>query len=120
MDRRRHAPVRRFAIRMVLIFFAVGSCKSDALAADWYPRECVGTSRCAEADGITYAHTPNRYDSRMLTVTTKHGTALVPPYVQARTSRDKAIHACMRPEEEGMELTCLFIPLGGAAPDRSE
>lgn len=46
----------------------------------------------------------------MLTVTTKHGTALVPRWLASRTSMDEAMHACMRIEAEGMLLTCLFLP----------
>ena len=111
MDHPRSRWRTRIAIAVGAALVVLGPWESGVLAADWYPVECRRTSRCAEVDDIAYAPADaTQGDARMLTVTTKHGTALVPRWLASRTSMDEAMHACMRIEAEGMLLTCLFLP----------
>jgi hypothetical protein len=90
--------------------FILGISACDGLAADWYPEECRRRSHCAEVDDAAYARAETASAETLLTVTTKHGTAVVPRLLPTRPSVDEAIHACMRVEQEGMQLTCLFVP----------
>jgi hypothetical protein len=99
------------------MFFALGTLQSSAAAVDWYPPECTRASHCAEADEVTYARADGRKDTAILAVTTRHGIALVPRRLPPRTSMNEAIHACMRVEQEGKQLTCLFLPPGHSGID---
>jgi hypothetical protein len=92
---------------------------SDAGDVDWYPAECRRSSRCAQVDDASYARVGSGVGETLLTVTTKHGTALVPHALPVRPSADQAMHACMRVEREGMELTCLFLPRREGASSRA-
>ena len=85
---------------------------SPAGAHDWYPIECCAGTDCAEVEHATYAQGPGAgNDLPILTVTTQHGTALVPPNFPRRESMDGKMHACMGPGKgSNMQLICLFVP----------
>lgn len=103
----------RTSFAFMLAAVQIGFClrASAALAVEWYPSECRRESHCAEVMEITYAqHAPAPGAASILTVRTRRGTAFVPRELPRRVSIDGEAHACMRPEQEGMELTCLFVP----------
>jgi len=84
---------------------------SPARSHDWYPMECCYGYDCAEVERATYDRSPDTgTDLPLLTVTTKHGTALVPANFPRRESLDGKMHACMRPDRGSMRLICLFVP----------
>jgi hypothetical protein len=95
------------ALALVIVLLIDPTCEADG--ADWYPAECRADSYCGDIVGVTYAPGPATVHT-LLTVTTKHGTALVPHPLVVRPSADQAMHACMRVEQEGLELACLFLP----------
>ena len=80
-----------------------------AHAENWYPKECCGDADCAQVEHATYAR-PALTDKDLLTVRTRHGTALVPTDLLRRESMDGNMYACMRSNQEGMQLICLFVP----------
>jgi hypothetical protein len=84
----------------------------EVTAHDWYPVECCRGKDCAEVEHATYAQGPGAgNDLPILTVTTQHGTALVPPNFPRRESMDGKMHACMGPGQgSNMRLICLFVP----------
>jgi hypothetical protein len=78
---------------------------------DWYPMECCSGTDCAVVEHITYASSADaESDLPTLVVTTKHGTARVPPNFPRRPSKDGEMHACIRPVRDTMKLICLFVP----------
>ena len=78
---------------------------------DWYPMECCSGTDCAVVEHIAYAAATDVETSLpILTVTTKHGTAAVPPNFPRRASKDGQMHACIRPVRDTMKLICLFVP----------
>lgn len=98
-------PALGAAIMLVATHFPI----PPAHAEEWYPKQCLVDSNCAEVDNTTYA--PQAVsDEDILTVTTRHGTALVPTDLLRRESMDGNMHACMRANQEGMQLICLFVP----------
>ena len=85
---------------------------TPAQAHDWYPRECCHDNDCAPVESvarISSLATSSQLPSTV--VTTKHGTAVVPPNLPRRESKDNRMHACMNPGPMGkMQLICLFTP----------
>jgi hypothetical protein len=78
---------------------------------DWYPMECCSGTDCAVVERVTYASSANaESDLPILVVTTKHGTAPVPPNFPRRPSKDGEMHACIRSVQDTMKLICLFVP----------
>jgi hypothetical protein len=78
---------------------------------DWYPMECCSGTDCAVVEHVTYASSANaETDLPILVVTTKHGTARVPPNFPRRPSKDGEMHACIRSVQDTMKLICLFVP----------
>ena len=83
-------------------------------AHDWYPMECCHQMDCAPVDhaetvkgqlyaGMGYAQS---LAPGTLIVTTRHGTAVVPPDMQRRESKDNQMHACLR----AGKVICIFLP----------
>ena len=99
-----------------LIFVVTQFAISSAHPEEWYPKQCLVESNCAEVESTTYAP-PAISGEDLLMVTTRHGAALVPADFLRRRSMDGKMHACMRPDEEGMRLVCLFAP--GRTPARA-
>jgi len=78
---------------------------------EWYPMECCSGTDCAVVEQVRYASAKNgETELPVLIVTTKHGTASVPPDFPRRASKDGAMHACIRPVRDAMKLICLFVP----------
>jgi hypothetical protein len=76
-----------------------------AMAHDWYPIECCHSMDCAPVDHAE----PN--GSGGLTVTSRHGTGIVPDDMRRRESQDQRMHVCMQPNSRGgMRVICLFVP----------
>jgi hypothetical protein len=101
----------RQPVRALLITISIHLSISVASAHDWYPMECCSGTDCAEVEHATYdraSDTGNKLP--ILSVTTKHGTALVPENFPHRESMDGKMHACMRPGQGDMRLICLFVP----------
>ena len=60
---------------------------------------------------VTYASSADaESDLPILIVTTKHGTAPVPPNFPRRASKDGEMHACIRSVRDTMKVICLFVP----------
>ena len=99
------------AAALVSVIVATRTWTPVVNAHDWYPIECCRGLDCAEVEYATYANTPSSdRDLPILSVTTKHGTAIVPSNFPRRESPDEKMHACMSPDKRGMRLICLFLP----------
>jgi hypothetical protein len=95
-----------------------------AHAHDWYPLECCHSIECAPVDhvkvvagAVYYADKPQQQPipPSVMIVTTKKGTAVVPPDLPRRESKDNRMHACMRTiwtngVAPTTEVTCIFLP----------
>lgn len=77
----------------------------SAQAHDWYPLECCHQFDCAPVDQAVAAGDD-------LVVTTKIGTAPVPPNMERRQSKDHRVHACIAPRDGKMSVICIFMPPG--------
>jgi hypothetical protein len=107
--------LKRWRKRFTLALFIGGASIQFSIPAatahDWYPMECCHGYDCAEVERATYGRPPDiDNELPMLTVTTKHGTALVPANFPRRESLDGKMHACMRRDQGSMRLICLFVP----------
>ena len=106
-------PTRLAAIIVACVFAA-----APAAAHDWYPRECCGGHDCAPVEharvirpAISLPGSAANAAGGMLEVTTRHGTAIVPPNMTRRESMDHRMHACLRRSWlGGMEVICIFVP----------
>jgi hypothetical protein len=75
---------------------------------------------CAPVEKAGYTTAVASGDVPQLVVTTRHGSAVVPPDIPLRESKDHRMHACMRPEGRGrMRITCIFRPTQQLNVDRS-
>lgn len=88
---------------------------TPAHAHDWYPLDCCSGMDCAPVDHVetvqtaTYASVlGDTRPASVMWVTTRHGTASVPPNMQRRNSEDNRMHACIR----GGKVICVFFPPG--------
>ena len=80
---------------------------SQAPAHSWYPVECCSGYDCAPVDKAVAS------GDGSLSVTTIHGSAMVPPSMRRRDSRDNRMHACIRPDAAGVpRVICIFLPPG--------
>lgn len=80
--------------------FATGIGLVDqAKAHSWYPIEC-----CHEMDCGPVLET--KRTSEGLVVTSSHGTAVVPPTMEPRQSKDHKPHVCIR----AGKVVCYFLP----------
>ena len=78
---------------------------ATAHAHDWYPMECCHGMDCAPVDRVDML-TPDG-----ITVTSRHGTAVIPENLPRRESRDNRMHVCMPPGRQGrMRVICVFVP----------
>lgn len=91
-----------------------------------YPIECCHQMDCAPVDkveivpstkfaaaGMGYA--PKLGLPAQTIVTTKHGTAVVPEDLPAKSryeSKDGRMHACIRHTATGLKVICVFYPPG--------
>src|SRR5262245_41465671 len=83
---------------------------SLAKAHDWYPHECCHGGDCAPVDNVTRIVTAASGQTGLI-LTSKLGTALLPPNFPVRESKDHRMHVCMRPSlYGGMGITCVFMP----------
>src|SRR5262245_43060414 len=105
-DRWNRAVIVLFGLAVACAMFA------PAQAHDWYPKECCHDNDCAPVESV--ARTSSLAASSELpstVVTTKHGTAVLPPNLPRRESKDNRMHACMNPGPMGkMQLICIFTP----------
>ena len=93
----------------VLVLAAMAAFPSAS--HDWYPLECCSGTDCAVVEHVSYARSADaQADLPVLLVTTKHGTASVPPNFPRRASKDGEMHACIRLVRDTMKLICLFVP----------
>lgn len=84
--------------------------QDGAMVYDW---ACCSNMDCAPVIEAR-VFTPTGSDALpTLVVTSKHGTALVPPNLERRESKDNRMHVCMRPGEAGvMHVICIYQPPG--------
>ena len=87
-----------------------------AKAHDWYDPECCSGMDCAPVEKVEVM--PTAAIASMLSapaqasvpsimvVTTRHGTATVPPNMKMRPSQDGRMHACI----VNGRLICLYLP----------
>lgn len=93
---------------------------TPAAAHDWYPSECCSGTDCAPVEKVEILSAPMMAfmfgpgaappAPGTMAVTTKHGTVVIPQNFPRRESKDGRMHACMRPEGNGMKLLCIFMP----------
>lgn len=94
---------------------------TPALAHDWYPTECCHSMDCAPVTKVeklgSYVATMPGFGSGTnelalgQAMTSKHGTAIVPPTFPTRESKDHRMHICMRKDQYGvMKPICVFLP----------
>src|SRR5690349_24829663 len=84
-----------------------------AKAHDWYPEECCHTKDCAPVESWAFAQKAQTGSLPQLSVTTKHGTAVVPQDLPRRESKDNRMDACMRAGWGGVKrIVCIFVPPG--------
>lgn len=114
--------------RLLWAFLALAAAAlvgARAVAHDWYPIECCHSIDCAPVDhvevvaGVTYyanqAVDRKTVPPSVMIVTTKMGTAVVPPNLPRRESKDNRMHACMlsvwlSAAGPTKEVTCIFVP----------
>jgi hypothetical protein len=79
---------------------------TTARAHDWYPMECCHGMDCAPVDRIDVGGSPGG-----IIVTSRVGTAVIPPEMTRRESQDNRMHVCMRKTPTGaMRVLCVFVP----------
>jgi len=107
--------------KWVLAALLVAATATSAAAHDWYPIECCSGMDCAVVEKVEMVPAPGiagilgspAYASGpgSMSITTKHGTVIVPANFPRRESKDHRMHACMRPGQSGsMRLICIFLP----------
>jgi hypothetical protein len=66
----------------------IAALSLPAVSHDWYPMECCSGTDCAVVEYVTYAYRLATDPALpILTVTTKHGTAAVPPDFPRKESK---------------------------------
>jgi len=100
------------AIALLGVAVACAFWFTPAQAHDWYPKECCHDNDCAPVESIARTSTLAAASELPRTlVTTKHGTAVIPPNLPRRESKDNRMHACMSHGPMGkMQLICIFTP----------
>src|SRR5262249_6523724 len=79
-------------------------------AHDWYPEECCHAKDCAPVESWAFAQKVQTGSLPQLSVSTKHGTAIVPRNLPRRESKDNRMHACMRGWGNGSkQMVCIFF-----------
>jgi hypothetical protein len=85
--------------------------QSPAIAHEWYPMECCHGQDCAPVESVQTLAPASTNGLATLVITTKYGTAVVPPDFPRRDSKDNRMHACMRQGATGrIHLLCFFVP----------
>jgi hypothetical protein len=85
--------------------------QSPVFAHEWYPMECCHGRDCAPVESVETLAPASTNGLATLVVTTKYGTAIVPPDFPRRESKDNRMHACMRQGATGrIHLLCFFVP----------
>lgn len=106
----------RLVLFTALVVALLLSGLASVLAHDWYPVHCCSGQDCAPVDraemvaGAAMTGALQLSPLPLMLVTTKHGTAVVPPNFVRQESPDHQLHACMRKRGDTMELICLFVP----------
>ena len=84
-----------------------------AEAHNWYPEECCHAMDCAPVESWAFSQIAQTGSLPQITVTTKHGTAIVPQDMPRRESKDNQMHACIRAGALGVKrIVCIFLPPG--------
>ena len=98
----------------LILTASVPSLVTSGNAHDWYPEECCHAKDCAPVESWAFAKTVQRGKLPQISVTTKHGTAIVPQDLPRRESKDNRMHACMRSGwGTGVKrIVCIFLPPG--------
>lgn len=105
IDRWNHAVIALLGLAVACALF------TPAQAHDWYPKECCHDNDCAPVESTRTALLAASPELPSTIVTTKHGTAVAPPNLPRRESKDNRMHACMNPGPMGkMQLICIFTP----------
>ena len=95
----------RFQTKLLLIVILAGTNAAAAIGHDWYPMECCHGMDCAPVDRVDMSGPGG------MTVTSRHGTAVIPENMPRRESLDQRMHVCMQPSSFGrMRVICVFIP----------
>lgn len=94
--------------------FVIVTCAAPiapAIGHDWYPHDCCHDMDCAPVESMAWLG-PAQGEHRRLTITSKHGTAIIRQGVSIRPSRDHRMHVCMKRYDVlgDMEVNCLFLP----------
>jgi hypothetical protein len=93
----------------VSVFAITAYWWTPAKAHEWYPHDCCHGGDCATVDNVTRIVPAGGGETRLV-LTSKHGTAILPPDFPLRESKDHRMHVCMRPSlYGGMGITCVFM-----------
>jgi len=99
---------KRAGWRALVGVVLAGTSAVPSASHDGYPLECCSAVDCAVVEHVTYGNFNDlATDLPLLVVTTKHGTAPVPPNFPRRPSSDAEMHACIRQVQDAMKLICL-------------
>ncbi len=105
--------MRYIVIATLIACLVLAVLASMARAHDFYPIECCSGQDCAPVEkvemvaGATFAGALGFVPALpVMVVTTKHGTAAVPPNLMPKQSPDAQMHACVHLGK----LICLFLP----------
>jgi hypothetical protein len=85
-------------VLLISVFLSLPTAKGR----DWYPPECCHRQDCAVVESAIHTQPIGPGQLPQLTVTTKHGTAVVPHNFPVRESKDGRMHACLRRADHGM------------------
>jgi hypothetical protein len=110
-------------VKFAPFYFCLGlgllTAQPTAHAHSWYDPECCHEMDCAPVTSSAYiagasydaAGQPIANALPRLIVTTRMGTAMVPPDMKRRMSHDGQMHACIRSDgTAGMRVICIYVP----------
>jgi hypothetical protein len=87
----------------------------SALAAPWYPQECIRVDYCAPVEHVDWV--VNKGGRGQLIVSSTRRQAVVARSFAMIESQDGRFHVCMRFDPFGdLEMTCLAVPARPPAP----
>ena len=96
---------RRSWVVIALLCSAI-ACAFFTPAQASHDHDCAPVESIARTSSLAAAA-----DLPSTVVTTRHGTAVLPPNLPRRESKDNRMHACMNPGPLGkMQLICIFTP----------
>lgn len=91
---------------VIISFILLFAMTSPGWSHSWYSPWCCDDKDCAEViDQQEDGHGG-------IIVTSKHGTVLIPQYMERKPSQDGKFHVCMRKGTWKMIPICYYVPGG--------